>query len=234
MAKDLFQQVGFKMKGLAILGLVLFGASAHAVIVDDFMTGSYNSGAITSGTLNAWTPAANALGGIRFQSLTVVSNPLGGDAKCRVITSPGVLDVSTDSDVDVNYTLGYGYASSSTTPASGPLNLNFTSNFLINLDFRTNDLTQPVTLTLYTNGGASSYTRTMNISAGILSATPLVYQFDFSTDAANLGDVDGIKIFFDPAAGGDFSLNSVQAVPEPMSIVAISLGGLVLLRRRKK
>ncbi len=222
------------MKYLALVGLIAVGASAHATMIDDFMTGSYNSGAISAGTVNSWTGAASAMGGIRHQSLSVITNPLGGDAKCRVITTPGVLDVSSDSDVDIDYTLGYGYANSSTVVASNPLNFNFMSIPIIDLNFRTNDLTLPVTVTLYTNGGANSFTRTVNVNAGIFSGSPFSYQFDFTSDAASLGDVDGIKIYFDPAAGGDFSLNGIQAVPEPTTIAALSLGALVLLRRRKK
>jgi hypothetical protein len=109
-----------------------------------------------------------------------------------------------------------------------------TSNFLLNMNVRTNDLFLPVTVTLYTNGGANSFTRTLNVAAGINSASPVTYQFDFSSDAASLGDVDGIKFYFDPTAGGDFSLNSIQTVPEPMSIAVLSVGALALLRRRKK
>ncbi len=222
------------MKGLVLIGLLALGAAAHAVVIDDFMTGSYNSGAITSGTLSNWGTAASAMGGIRYDSLTVTANPLVGDSKCRVITTPGVLEVSTDTDVDINFTLGYGYANLSNTPTSNPLNKNFTVNPIVELNFRTNDLTMPVTVTLYTNGGANSFTRSMTIASGINSSLPIAYQFDFTSDAASLGDVDGIKIFFDPAPSGDFSLNGIQAVPEPMSLTALTLGGFALLRRRKK
>ena len=222
------------MKGLVIIGVVALGASAHAVMVDDFLTGVYNSGSITSGTVNYWGSAASAIGGIRFDSLSVTANPLVGNATCRVITSPGVLDVSTDSDVDINFTLGYGYANSSLVPASNQLNQSLTSAPIININFRTNDQALPVTVTLYTNGGANSFTRTLTVAGGIFSASPVNYQFDFTSVAASLGDVDGIKVFFDPGAGGDFSLGGIQAVPEPMSLAAVSLGALALLRRRKK
>ena len=221
------------MKILMAAGLVLVGACAQAFTIDDFLTGGYNSGGVSSGTVDSWT-AATVSSGIRFQSFTVVTNPLGGDAKCRVITTPGVLEVSTDTDVDINYTLGYGYANASTTASSNPMNLDMTSNFLVNVEFRSNDLVQPMSVTLYTNGVANSFTRSAVISAGIMSGSPVTYQFDFSADAASLGDVDGIKFYFDPAAGGDFSLNGINAVPEPMSIVALSLGAIALLRRRKK
>lgn len=222
------------MKGLVLIGLTVAAASANAVLVDDFLTGSYNSGAFTSGTQSAWTSASSAIGGIRYTALTITANPLVGDAKTRVITTPGVLEVSTDADVDTALTLGYGYASSSTTAASSPLNLDLTGNSLIAVNFRTNDVAQPASVTIYTNGGASSFTRNLAIAGGIVSASPQTYVFDFSSDAANLGDVDGISFSFDPTAGGDFSLNSINAVPEPMSLAVLSIGAAALLRRKKK
>ena len=220
------------MKGFLLVGVFALGATVHAGVVDDFMTGSYNSGAFSAGTVSNWSTAASAVGGIRYTSVTITNNPLGGDAKCRVITTPGVLEVSTDTEVDVNFTLGYGFANSSTTPASNQLNLNLTSLPIFNLEFLTNDQSQPVTVTLYTNGGTNSFSRSINVLAG--TTTPSTYQFDFSTNAASLGDVDGIKIFFDPAPGGDFALSGIHTVPEPMSLTALSLGALVLVRRRKK
>ncbi len=84
------------MKYLALVGLIAVGASAHATMIDDFMTGSYNSGAISAGTVNSWTNAASALGGNRYQSLSVITNPLGGDAKCRVITTDRQTGRQTD------------------------------------------------------------------------------------------------------------------------------------------
>lgn len=222
------------MKGILFFGLIGLGACANAAIVDDFLTGTYNSGGVTTGNVSNWASAASAAGGIRYTSMNVISNPLLGDAKCRVISTAGVLDVSTDADVDINFTLGYGFGSSLTVPASNPLNLNLTSIPIVSLNFRTNDQTQPVVVTLYTNGGANSYVRTMNVLGGVFSVSPVAYNFDFTSDAALLGDVDGIQIDFDPASGGDFSLNGVQTVPEPASVAALALGAAVLLRRRKK
>ena len=221
-------------KGLAIFGLGILGASAHALMVDDFITGSYNSGAFSAGSTQAWTASADSIGGIRYTDLTITSNPFGGDAKTRVITSPGILDVSTDADVDTNFLLGYGYANSSTTSASNQLNQNFSSSPIVEVNFRTNDVAQPVVVTLYTNSGASSFTRTLSVGGGITSANPQSYLFDFTSDAANLGDVDGISIFFDPTPGGDFSLNYIQTVPEPASLAVLAIGGAAMLRRRKK
>ncbi len=222
------------MKGHFSFGILCLGAVSFATPLDDFMTGAYNSGSFSAGSVSAWTTGAGAVGGIRYTDLTITNNPFGGDAKTRVITTPGILEVSTDTEVDTLFTLGYGYNTLSTTPASNPLNLNLSSTPLVNLDFRTNDLLQPVTVTLFTNGGASSYTRSMNILGGLSGPFVQTYTFDFSSDAASLTDVDGIRIDFDPAAGGDFSLSGINTVPEPMSIAAISIGAAALLRRKKK
>ena len=222
------------MKGLIFCGLVVLGASAQALVVDDFASGGFSSGVFSTGSVSSWVSAGSALGGSRYNSLNISLNPLLGDAKYRIIPSAGVLEVSSDADVDTNFTLGYGFASLSTIAGSNPLNQNFTSIPLVNLSFRTNDQVQPVTVTLFTNGGANSYSRTLNISGGLFFPTPANYLFDFTSDAASLGDVDGIKIDFDPVAGGDFSLNGVQVVPEPTSIAVLSIGAIALLRRRKK
>jgi len=222
------------MKGLFLAGFVVLGASAFAAPVDDFLTGSYNSGSFTSGSVSAWVNAGGALGGIRYSNLAITANPFIGDAKTRVITTPGILEVSTDTEVDTAFKLGYGFASLSSTPASSPLNLDWSATSLLDVTFRTNDLAQQVTATIFTNGGASSFTRTLNIAGGITSAFPQTYSFDFSTDAASLTDVDAVTFDFDPAAGGDFSLTSINTVPEPMSLAVLAIGAAALLRRKKK
>ena len=190
-------------------------------------------GAFSSGNQDAWTNAS-VFGGIRLTSLTIVNNPLGGDAKTRVITTPGILEVSSDSDVDTNMLLAYGVASNSFIVGSNSLNLDFTGTPIVEVAFRSNDIAQPVTVWLYNNDGAQILTRTLNIAAGITPSSPMTYGFDFTSDIANLGDIDAIAFTFDPAPGGDFALTGINTVPEPMSIAVLSVGALALLRRRKK
>jgi hypothetical protein len=221
------------MKGLILCGFVVLGASAHAVVVDDFMTGSYNSGAFSSGTVSNWS-SATVPGSIRFTSLTIDVNPFGGDAKTRVITTPGILEVSTDTDVDTHMLLGYGFDFGSTAVGSNPLNMDFSSSPILNVTFRSNDLAQPVFATIYTNNGASSFTRSLNVMGGITPSSPVTYGFDFTSDAGSLTDVDAITFNFDPAPGGDFSLQGVYSVPEPASVAVLAIGAAAMLRRRKK
>ena len=220
-------------KGLVLVGAAMLGASAHAVVVDDFLTGGYSSGAFSSGNQSAWTNAS-VFGGIRYTSLTIDVNPLAGDAKTRVITTPGILEVSTDADVDTHMSLGYGFAASSTTVGSNALNMNLISTPIFSMTFRSNDLLQPVVATIFTNNGASSFTRTINAVGGITPTSPVTYLFDFTSDAASLGDVDAITFNFDPQPGGDFSLSGIQTVPEPASLAVLAIGGAAMLRRRKK
>ncbi len=209
-------------------------ASSQAFLLDDFSTGSYNSGYFSAGTVDAHITASGAVGGLRYVSTTITANPLGGDARARVISGPGIYAVGTESQVDISSRLGYGFANASLVPASNPLNLDLSLNPILKLSFVSNDVSQPVIATIYTNGGASWYSYMATAPSGITPSSPVDLQLDFTSVAGLLTDVDGIVFDFDPAEGGDFSLTTVQAVPEPASIAVIGMGVAALLRRRRK
>jgi hypothetical protein len=221
------------MKKLVILGLLGCVASANAVLIDDFTTGAYNSGYISSGSVIDWT-AASVPGGVRGTFLDIQSNPLGNDARLRVQTTFGVFQVSSESSVDAFVQIGYGFASGSAVVGSNPLNLNGSANPLLTMKVRSNDVAFPVSAILYTNNGANSYTRNISLPGAIVPSSPQNVVFDFTADAALLGDIDAIIINFDPAADGDFSVTNLAMVPEPASMAVLGLGAAALLRRRKK
>lgn len=223
------------MKHFAFMGFLAVAASSQAILIDDFTTGSATTGFQDAiGSYSSLTPAVGALGGDRYLQMDITANPLQGAARARTQASFGVFSVSSEADVDTAITLGYGYASVAGPAGSDPLNIDFSSNPLVKLVFRSNDITLPTTVKLITNGGASSFSRSLNVSGGIVPASPTTFTFDFTADAASLSDVDGIVLSFDTAPDGDFAVTNISAVPEPASMAAITVGIAAMLRRRRK
>jgi hypothetical protein len=164
----------------------------------------------------------------------VQSNPLGNDARLRVQSSLGVFQVGTESSVDSLVQIAYGFANNSTVLGSNDINLDLTSSSLIKLTVRSNDIALPASVTLFTNSGASSFTRSLVVAGGVVPALPSTVTFDFSADAALLSDVDAMVFNFDAAPDGDYSFTNIEAVPEPASVAILGMGAAALLRRRRK
>lgn len=220
------------MKRLGLLALITTASVSQAALLDDFSTGAYTSGYFSSGTVNGWTPAS-VPGGIRSTFIDIQSNNSGGDARLRVVTANNLFSVSNEPGVDAFARLAYGFASNTQTPSSSPMNLNLVGAPKLQLTFQNNDLPLAITAYLYTNGGTTfSFLRSAVVPGGV--APGYVQTFDFSSDAAALGDVDSILFNIDPVTNGDFSISSISTVPEPTTLVGIGLGAVALIRRRRK
>lgn len=218
-------------------GLVLLGLSAalvtvsNAAFVDDFNLGAYDSGLLTSGSNSQWIVAGNVPGGIRYAKLEIENNEFGDDGRARTFTSPGVYNVSSGTGVNVKALLGYGFSSGSATP-DAPLNLNWAGSPIFLINVRNTDLSVPVTVVLGSTTLGQSATRMGTLPAAITSGNVPV-NFDF-TGEAFLGDVDYIKVSFDPQSEGDFTISDMQVVPEPATLAGLGAAILAFVRRRRK
>jgi hypothetical protein len=202
---------------------VMASAAFETVVLDDFATGAYDTGYISSNNVGQWVNASSAVGGSRFVSLNVTSNPLDNAAKARVRTS-GTQDFSLILDPGVQATsmLQYG---------KNGLGLDMMGYQDVSLAFNTADRDLKVKLTLFgtNNSTLKSWTQTYNNIDG-----SGVLKFGMG-DTSSFGKVERLAFEFVPKTGADFSLRKVTAtvVPEPSAMLALGFGALVLIRRRK-
>lgn len=215
------------MKGSITLSFAVLSGAALAqssdLVIDDFKTGSFDTGYFSAGSVSQWVNASSAIGGQRMVGLNIQDNPLENSAKARVRTT-GQSDFSVILEPGVNATsfLQYGNGNG----------FNFSGYKDISLAFNTSDRDLEVQLVLMGTNNATlrSWTQTYNNvdQSGVL-------KFGLG-DSLSLGDVKRISVNFTPRTGGDFSLNKISAspVPEPATFAVIGVGAVALLRRRKK
>ena len=203
-------------------------------------------------------PSANVAGGLRQMKLGTLGfrNDSEGTSAIRVTPSgDGVLSVASDFGAE-NFWLRYGY-----TNYVGPARVSH--DFDLNLDLLETGLTTLVVdflsfygteesipdlnVIAYSNRmPGASVSESGSVSVPLLkSPTPMSVAIDLSSmnRDVDLSDLDGLWIHMPSVESGtSFSIDSIRLIPEPSSIVLISIGicmGLVcvqcggLSRRRK-
>lgn len=137
--------------------------------------------------------------------------------------------------VDAEMELSYGSLAFSGGPDTS-LDMSGEDRFIFGI-VGTVDVDAEVQFDLDTNSGAGSFSYTMLLPAGTGGGVTVFFS-NFAGFAAASGDVDGIRITFRPQAGItdlDVTITGIVATtPEPGTMSLLALGGLGLLRRRRR
>ncbi|MFM9874732.1 MAG: PEP-CTERM sorting domain-containing protein [Fimbriimonadaceae bacterium] len=219
------------MKTFAIIALLGVATVSHALMIDDFGTGNIND-QISAGSNQTFT-AATVAGGNRYVYHDVFDgNPLS--LSHTTVVTNGIFASDSKTLVDAFATLKYG---SNATGVFGAfdMNLNFSGFDRIRINVLSND--QPATIRVGVGNNTQGFRfQTLAVTPNmVMVPQTLDFMFtSFTGGAFNFGDVDRISIDLDTTASGDIVLDSVEAVPEPASMIALGLGVAALISRKRK
>ncbi len=217
---------------LIIGAIFVAGAAQATVLIDNYSTGIYNK-TITGGSDLAFQ-TGSMLGGDRYSSMMVETNPFGLELQTNI--QNGAYALSSQSGVNAMGELGYGFQANGAGTSFQDLNFNFSGENAFKLNFLSSDTPGTVMMSVRSsssNGGAfSSVTKPI---PGNSVNTPFMTSFSFSEFAGiNFSDVDQLVIKFDTGISGDIALDSVEAVPEPATMIVLGAAAAVAARRRKR
>lgn len=221
------------MKKAILMCALAATGNAFAVIIDDFTSGP-GSARITSGSRVEFQ-AGTMIGGERDVEMRILSNPFN-QAMDYTITGSGLSIVSNGFGTTSNFTLQYdgagdetfGGSSLNMGPGFSPTGFPGADRFRIN--FLGNDLPVNVQINVMdTSNNSSTMTLMQTTNGGVLD-----FMFSGFAGSANFNNINRVDFVFGSTASGDFAIRSIEAVPEPASMIALGLGLTTLIARRRR
>ncbi len=227
--------------------LILFTAlgvvgSAHAVVIDDFTTGTFSASYGGDAYFTGGATVPNAVGPLRYHSTMFNANPLFaetfidmlGDGKTYIETGPGV-------DAEVTLIWAGGLTSGTGSFGGGSLNANQFTAIPANLSGLTGfqvgyeNADQNFDLVMGfidTTNNVFELSTPVTVTAG--TGSVVIPFSSINLTNINLASVDGVvfRAFMDHSQ--DVTITRLNAVPEPASMVALGAGLLALLRRSRR
>jgi len=222
------------MRTIIVAAGVAACCAAPAIVIDDFTTGPVTH-SMTSGSVILQQLGSMA-GGQRDLLLTVLTNSVTQQLQQTIgsgmsITSSGTLltaRIGLDYDgVDAENPIGSTFNAG--LPGINP-SLDISGQTWLRFNFLANDRTLNLQAELTGSG-----TSTAAVSVAGNQDTPFTVDIplaDFN-GTANFATIHRMTFYFNTSPSGDFALGSIEVVPEPSSLLAVGVGMMLLLRRRK-
>lgn len=223
------------LRALAVVCLLAGSAVAAPINIDTFDLGSaqeavFGTGGKTGGEVIA--DVSQTIGGVRRYSIAGLGTGTGVTTLAVLGGRVGLGTLSMVAPYSGTWALQYGYTADGT---ASPLNADLigsgtpNNGFLIRMASAEYGYT--VSLTVHTEGVGASYTA-VNHAADLNPHDIFVPFSSFAGMPVDFHDIDHIVLQVTGQPDGDYSIDSIIAVPEPVTLALLAMGGLVALRRK--
>lgn len=234
----------FPRLSLAFAALGLVGFAQASFVIDDFSSANQNVFALGSGNGFFRRATGTMFGGSRVVGVTHDPN-IAYNGYSTGNVSGGAFTAGSDFGIKGNFNLDYGTTGVTSDNVnvfiSSGTDFNFTGNDSFRVNFLGNEKRLDLQVLLisaeYDGTAFRQYPRFYGVSVeangGPFSVTLSTANITSSHASFDISKVDFVRFGFRNQFGGDFGIDSVEAVPEPASLVALGTGAVALLRRRR-